>query len=235
MQAQDAPVFGTNQSPIPTSYLDKVELRMGYIEVGNAESDPISVRVGPQELNFGEQRMIGYNGWRNTAQSFDAVRLILRRGNVRLDIFASGPVLIQDRFNRVVPGNNLHGVYGTIERRRQHGVWNPAGSAAWMCSIPALIFSVRPENAATTIRRSLSKLGIPGRTAFSHGRDTGAPDIAQVGRTGYWNTTTNRETRIRTTAGREVSRRLILPIMTAMDSPIRLAGRTYITSAPVWK
>ncbi len=125
VQAQDARVFGTNQSPIPTSYQDKLDLRKGYIEVGNSESDPISVRAGRQELNFGEQRMIGYNGWRNTAQSFDAVRLILRRGGVRLDVFASGPVQVQDRFNRLVPGNNLHGMYGSIERRKHRMTIEP--------------------------------------------------------------------------------------------------------------
>ena len=40
----------------------KLDLRMGYIEMRNSESDQVSVRAGRQELNFGEQRIIGYNG-----------------------------------------------------------------------------------------------------------------------------------------------------------------------------
>ena len=119
VQGQDARVFFTTLRPIPASYQDILDLRLGYVEIGNCAADPISVRAGRQELNFGEQRMLGYNSWRNTAQSFDAVRVILRHGWARFDIFASGPVTVQDRFNRRVPGNNVHGIYGALENRRR--------------------------------------------------------------------------------------------------------------------
>ena len=108
IQAQDARVFLTELQPVPPNYQDKLDVRIAYVEIG-ADKDLLAVRAGRQELDFGEQRMLGYNGWRNTAQSFDAVRLIVRHAGLRLDIFASAPVLIQDRFNRVVPGNNIHG------------------------------------------------------------------------------------------------------------------------------
>ena len=117
IQGQDARVFLSGIQPVPTTYQDKVDLRIAYVEIG-AEKDLFAVRAGRQEMDFGEQRLLGYNGWRNSAQSFDAVRLIVRHGGVRFDIFASAPVQIQDRFSRIVPGNNIHGVYGSIPERR---------------------------------------------------------------------------------------------------------------------
>lgn len=124
-QGQDARVFFTRQSPIPTSYQDTFDLRIGYIELGEAGHDAIAVRAGRQELNFGEQRLLGYNSWRNTAQSFDAVRVILRHRWARLDLFASGGVQVQDRFNRRVPGNNIHGAYGTLQNRKRRFTVEP--------------------------------------------------------------------------------------------------------------
>ena len=124
-QGQDARVFSTNIKPVPPNYQDTFDLRIGYAELGDSEQDPVSIRAGRQELNFGEQRLIGYNGWRNTAQSFDAVRLMLHFGWARIDMFVSAPVTIQDRFNRPVPGNNLHGVYGTMASRRRHFTLEP--------------------------------------------------------------------------------------------------------------
>ncbi len=123
-QAQDARAFLTDIQPVPSSYRDTMDLRIGYVEIG-ADKDLFAVRAGRQEIDFGEQRMIGYNGWRNTAQSFDAVRLIVRHAGMRLDIFASAPVLIQDRFNRVVSGNNIHGMYGSVPDRRQRFTIEP--------------------------------------------------------------------------------------------------------------
>ncbi|HEY3294148.1 MAG TPA: alginate export family protein, partial [bacterium] len=131
MQAQDARVFLTGIQPVPTNYQDKLDLRVGYVEIG-AEKDLLAIRAGRQELDFGEQRMLGYNGWRNTAQSFDAVRVIVRHAGVRFDIFASAPVLIQDRFNRIVPGNNVHGIYGSIPDRRRKFTVEPY--ALWRLS-----------------------------------------------------------------------------------------------------
>jgi hypothetical protein len=125
LQAQDARVFGTRQRPVPTSYEDTVDLRIAYVELGNAEKDPVAIRAGRQELNFGEQRMIGYNGWRNTAQSFDAIRLMLRHGGLGLNVFASSPIIIQDRFGRRVPGNNIHGLYGSAKDARRQVTVEP--------------------------------------------------------------------------------------------------------------
>lgn len=117
VQAQDTRVFGT-RLPITSSYQDTAELRLANVEVGNAERDGVALRVGRQELFYGEQRLIGNNSWRNSAQSFDAARLLLRYGLARVDVFMAAAVVNGPGFNHRMAGNNLHGIYGALENRR---------------------------------------------------------------------------------------------------------------------
>src|SRR5262249_44165809 len=56
VQAQDAEVFGRNPvKPGAAPHEDDFNLRQAYVEVGNVESKKLGLRVGRQELFFGEQ------------------------------------------------------------------------------------------------------------------------------------------------------------------------------------
>jgi hypothetical protein len=117
VQAQDARAWGKNQSPAAPPYEDVMDLRLGYLEVGDAEKRTLAIRLGRQELNFGEQRLVGSADWLNTARSFDAVRATLHRPGYRLDAFAASVVIQRNRqFDQSTAGNNLYGLYGTLER-----------------------------------------------------------------------------------------------------------------------
>ena len=96
-QTQDARVAFKNTKPAAPPYQDTWDLRQAYLELGNSEKGIVGVRTGRQELNFGEQRLIGSADWNNTARSFDAVRVTLRPlSGVRVDAFASSVVVLQD-------------------------------------------------------------------------------------------------------------------------------------------
>jgi hypothetical protein len=70
------------------------------------------VRVGRQELAFGEERLIGGVNWLNNARSFDAGRLTIKRKGVQVDAFAASVVTIQpDAFDKSGGGNALYGTY----------------------------------------------------------------------------------------------------------------------------
>jgi hypothetical protein len=125
-QAQDAQVFGKNTSPDAPPFEDTFDLRMAYVEFGDSEKKPVGLRVGRQELVFGEQRLIGHVSWLNTARSFDAVRATFRHKGYRLDAFASSVVNIREgEFNKRVDGNNFHGLYGGIEKSVPQAVIEP--------------------------------------------------------------------------------------------------------------
>jgi hypothetical protein len=116
-QAQDARVWGNDVVPSAPPYKDSMDLRVGYLELGDADSQrPASLRAGRQELVFGEQRLVGHTSWGNTARTFDGVRATFRVRKVRLDAWASSVVVIRNgEFNRPVTGDNFHGLYASTK------------------------------------------------------------------------------------------------------------------------
>src|SRR5688572_25948514 len=79
-QGQDARVFGKTQKPYAPPFQDRMDLRMGFVEIGEPEKKTFGMRVGRQELFFGEQRLVGHVSWLNTARTFDAVRASFKHG-----------------------------------------------------------------------------------------------------------------------------------------------------------
>jgi len=125
-QVQDSEALGFNTRPIPNNHADTVDLRQGYLELGNARDTPWGLRVGRQELIFGEERLIGAGNWGNVARTFDAARLSYTRKGARLDWFASSVVApVNGRFNRLQDGNNLYGFYSSLDNPGHKGVIEP--------------------------------------------------------------------------------------------------------------
>jgi hypothetical protein len=116
-QGQDARALFTDRiSPAPP-YQDSADLRQAWVQLGRGEKGAVNLKIGRQELLFGEERLVGAGNWGNTARSFDAVRLNLRHGGYHADLFASSVVVARDHeFDRHNAGDNLHGVYGGIDR-----------------------------------------------------------------------------------------------------------------------
>jgi hypothetical protein len=115
-QVQDSRVWFKNLKPYAPPYQDTFDLRVAYIEFGDSERLPVSLRVGRQEINLGDERLVGSSNWANTARTFDAARLRLRKGKFRVDAFASSPVSLSDgNVGDHVPGNDLHGLYGGLD------------------------------------------------------------------------------------------------------------------------
>lgn len=115
-QGQDARVYFNQRIPNAPNFEAPLDLRMGYAEIG-APKGPVTLRLGRQEINFGDQRLVGSSNWANTARTFDAVRATFRSGGYRLDAFAASVVVpAAGAFDRPVTGDNLHGLVGGIEK-----------------------------------------------------------------------------------------------------------------------
>src|SRR5947209_3086601 len=54
---------------------DSIDLHQGYVTLGNHKEFPLSLKVGRQELIYGEERLIGAFGWNNIGRSFDAAKV----------------------------------------------------------------------------------------------------------------------------------------------------------------
>ena len=116
-QGQDAQVWGRNPKPDAPPYEDTFDVRQAYVEIGSVETSKFGLRVGRQELFFGEMRLLGHLNWTNTSQTFDAIRASYRRKDYRVDFFSASIVNPRDgSFNRRTDGNNIHGAYGSFAK-----------------------------------------------------------------------------------------------------------------------
>ena len=117
-QAQDAHVIGASQTgSLPPLQQDTIDLRLGYVEFGQEDKNLRRMRIGRQELAFGEERLIGPANWLNTPRTFDGLSGTFRVKGFRLDAFAASVVKIHDgQFNENTPGNYISGFYSAFSK-----------------------------------------------------------------------------------------------------------------------
>lgn len=113
-QAEDSRVFGQNTLPAPASQKDAIDLRVGYAQVGREEG-PVMLRAGRQSLDFGEGRLLADPNWSNVGRTFDAARLTLRQGLLKVDLFTAASVKVNPAgFDLPCPGEHFDGAYGSL-------------------------------------------------------------------------------------------------------------------------
>ena len=126
-QGQDARVSFQSRIAAAPPYQDSADLRQAWVQLSRGtEERRVRLRVGRQELAFGEERLVGAGNWGNVSRTFDAVRLGFRHGGYSADVFAASVVAARDHaFDRHVDGDNLHGVYGSIRHWVPRAVIEP--------------------------------------------------------------------------------------------------------------
>ena len=116
LEGQDSRIWGNERLASAPPYRNALDLRVAYLELGDSDGKTFGVRAGRQELQFGEQRLVGNTNWSNTARTFDAIRATVNLRGWRVDAFASSVVPIRDGvFDRPGTGNNFHGIHGSTE------------------------------------------------------------------------------------------------------------------------
>jgi len=84
---------------------------------------PLTVRIGRQELQYGNQRFVSPLDWANTRRRFDAVKLFWTAKDWRFDVFYAKPVIVRathpDRYDEEFDFYGAYFTYGGIPR---HGV-----------------------------------------------------------------------------------------------------------------
>src|ERR1035438_5335682 len=112
-QLQDARAWW-QQPPLQPPNTNRFDLKLAYAEFGDPEKDWISVRVGRQMINY-NNTIIANSEWRDQGRSYDAVVTNLHYQWLRLGIFAASAVVPMDEgISHHQEGNNIYGVYGTI-------------------------------------------------------------------------------------------------------------------------
>jgi Alginate export len=69
-----------------------LNLHQAFIMVGNHKEFPVSMKIGRQELVYGDQRLVGHLRWNNNARVFDAAKLRYQNRYFGADVFYGGLV-----------------------------------------------------------------------------------------------------------------------------------------------
>jgi len=116
VNVQDARVGGKTVGPTAAPFYGPFDLRVASADVGSATA-PVALRLGRQELAFGEQRLLGHLAWVNTGRTWDAARGILRHKAFQVDVFAASLVRsLPDEFDKSGNGNLLTGAYASTTK-----------------------------------------------------------------------------------------------------------------------
>lgn len=125
VQVQDARVAKKTVGPTGIPFKAPVDLRMAFADLGSA-AGPVTVRLGRQELVYGEQRLVGHVSWLNAARTFDGAKVTFRTKAFQVDAFGASVVrILDDEFDKSGAGNRFAGAYLTTAKILPRGTVEP--------------------------------------------------------------------------------------------------------------
>lgn len=71
-----------------------IDLHQAYLLLGNQKQSPFSLKIGRQELAYGDQRLVGPSRWLNVPRTFDAIKVRYQSTNLAVDLFTGGVVYV---------------------------------------------------------------------------------------------------------------------------------------------
>lgn len=96
---------------------DAFDLFQAYLELGNPDVFPLTLKIGRQELSYGDQRFVGKGDWSNYGRTFDAIRLRAENSFGWVEAFTSRIVLPDDgNFNVSNDYDTFSGVYASSKK-----------------------------------------------------------------------------------------------------------------------
>lgn len=126
VMGQDSHVLGESFVKPVSPYQDEMDLRFAYVEFGDTDQGGFGLRLGRQDLAFGEQRLVGTANWLNTPHSFDGARATFRRDAYQVDVFAACLDRIRpSQFDECTPGNDIYGLYNVFSKVVPHAKIEP--------------------------------------------------------------------------------------------------------------
>ena len=109
-----APNIATGASPDSDG---PVDLHQAFLTLGNHKEFPVSLKVGRQELSYGDERVIGAFGWNQIGRVFDAAKVRWQNAWFGVDGF-TGRVVVPDdnNFNTSNPYEQFSGLYFNTQK-----------------------------------------------------------------------------------------------------------------------
>ncbi|MDP2688661.1 MAG: alginate export family protein [Deltaproteobacteria bacterium] len=90
-----------------------LDLHEAYLNVKDIFGAPVSFRAGRQELNYGDQRLVGGFGWSNNGRAFDGFKFMYSNDMVDVDAFS---MTITEDTAATNDDTYFNGVYATLKQ-----------------------------------------------------------------------------------------------------------------------
>ncbi len=112
VEGRDASSHSDKRNPSPDE--DAFDLHQASVSLGDPKMFPLLLKVGRQELLYGDERFVGIGDWSNTGRSFDAAKLRFENSFFWVDAF-SGRVVVpyDEHFNQSNDYDWFSGVYAS--------------------------------------------------------------------------------------------------------------------------
>ncbi|MCM2304542.1 MAG: alginate export family protein, partial [Elusimicrobia bacterium] len=114
IQIQDSRNWGSETTVATNMAL--VDLHQGYVDVLDLFAQPLDLRVGRQELQYGDQRLVSPLDWSNVGRAWDGARLRWRGSNYTVDLFET---VVKD-VNIAKRNGNFWGLYASCKAVPKH-------------------------------------------------------------------------------------------------------------------
>ncbi|WP_404421911.1 alginate export family protein [Nibricoccus sp. IMCC34717] len=69
-----------------------LDVHQAFVMIGNHKEFPVSIKLGRQELAYGDQRLVGHFRWNNNARTFDAAKVRYQHAWFGVDLWTGGVV-----------------------------------------------------------------------------------------------------------------------------------------------
>lgn len=113
-EARDSSTHNDDRNPNVES--DTFDLHQGYIQLGNGKDCPFSLKLGRQEMIYGDERLIGASDFNNLGRVFDAAKLRYEDKDLWVDLFTSRVVVPDDNnFNVSNEYDTFSGIYASTK------------------------------------------------------------------------------------------------------------------------
>ena len=112
-QGQSSIEFNGHRATIPGTNAaegdDYFNLRQAYVQIANYDVCPFGLKIGRQELSYGDERLVGTFDWSNYARTFDAAKLTYQE-------ITSGSTLSRRRRRSSIKGAMTNRISSTARR-----------------------------------------------------------------------------------------------------------------------
>ncbi len=124
-EGQAAQSFAQSEVNKTNLFVNQIDLRQLFIEINKPFKEiPIALKVGRQELAYGDERFVGPLNWTNTARVFDAVKVVYSpREWLQLDSFFANVVRNEKTVaDKTVHSDDFYGLYLAYKKIKDHTI-----------------------------------------------------------------------------------------------------------------